>query len=215
MQKEEIIQGLYDSVLTFDKDRAVKLATHVIQKDLDILEAIDIGLTAGIQEVGRRFQTGQAFIPELQLGADVLEAAMTVLNPELLKAQINVKPKGKVLLGTVKGDLHNIGKDLVALLLKVNGFQVIDLGVDISTFTFVEEAVRQDVNIIGLSALLTTTMPQQREVIEALKSEGLRSQYKVIIGGGSVDEVWADTIGADGYGVDAAAAVELSVRLCR
>lgn len=215
MNKEEIIAGLYQAILSFDSDEGIRMSRWVIDQGIDALEAIDRGLTAGIREVGRRFHSGEVYLPELQLAGDVLQAAMDVLNPHLLKTQQQVQVKGKVLIGTVKGDLHNIGKDLVAVLLKANGFSVTDLGVDVPTFTFVEQAVKNQADIIGLSALLTTTLPQQREVIEALKSEGLRDRFKVIIGGGAVDLEWCRRIGADGYGQDAAAAIELALGLCQ
>jgi corrinoid protein of di/trimethylamine methyltransferase len=214
MEKKEIIEGMYNGILSLDKSEALKMAEVVIDEDLDINEIVNQSMSPAMDEVGKRFQSGEMFLPELQKAADVFSAAMDIIRPKLLETKSDVQPKGNVIIGTVKGDLHSIGKDLVATMLNVAGFKVTNLGVDIATFTFLEEAEKVNADVIALSALLTTTMPAQMEVIEALNSQGVRDKYKVIVGGAPVDQEWAAKIGADAYGKDAAKAVELVEKLC-
>ena len=214
MGKKEIIQGLHEAILSLDAAKARETAEELIKTDIDITEAIETGMSPAMEEIGRKFQSGEMFLPELQLSAYVFQAAMDILQPKLSEAKQKVKPRGRIVMGTVKGDIHSIGKDLVCTMLRVAGFEVINLGVDIPTFTFLEQAQRNEADIIGLSALLTTTIPQQREVIEALDSQGLRERFRVIVGGATVTQEWANEIGADGYGENAAEAVELAKRLC-
>ena len=214
MDKKEIMQGMYNGILSLDKSEALKMAEAVVNQEFDINQIVNQSMSPAMEEVGKRFQAGEMFLPELQKAADVFSAAMDVIRPKLLETKSDVKPKGNVLIGTVKGDLHSIGKDLVATMLNVAGFKVTNLGVDIATFTFLEEAEKANADVIALSALLTTTMPAQAEVIEALNSQGVKEKYKVIVGGAPVDQEWADKIGADAYGKDAAQAVELIEKLC-
>jgi len=214
MGKKEIIQGLHEAILSLDAAKARETAEELIKTDIDITEAIETGMSPAMEEIGRKFQSGEMFLPELQLSAYVFQAAMDILHPKLSEAKQKIKPRGRIVMGTVKGDIHSIGKDLVCTMLRVAGFEVINLGVDIPTFTFLEQAQRNEADIIGLSALLTTTIPQQREVIEALDSQGLRERFRVIVGGATVTQEWANEIGADGYGENAAEAVELAKRLC-
>ena len=196
-------------ILAFDKATTLKMAQAAIDQDLDIPEVIQQAMTPAIVEVGKRFEAGKLYLPELQLSADTFATAMEVLRPKLLESKINLRPKGRVVIGTVKGDIHSIGKDLVATMLKVGGFEVIDLGVDVPSFTFLEQAEKTKANVIALSALLTTTMPAQREVIEALTEQKMRNKFKVIVGGAPIDQKWADKIGADAYGENAIEALRL------
>jgi len=214
MEKKEIMQGLHDAILSLDADKSREMASELIKTDIDIIEAIQTGMSPAMEEIGEKFQEGEMFLPELALSADVFQAAMDILQPKLDETKKKIKAKGRVLMGTVKGDIHSIGKDLVCTMLKTAGFEVIDIGKDVPTFTFVEEAQKNGVDIIGLSALMTITIPQQQEVVEALDSQGLRDKFRVIIGGGAVTQEWANKIGADGYGENAAQAVELVKRLC-
>jgi corrinoid protein of di/trimethylamine methyltransferase len=214
MEKKEIVEGMYNAILSLDKSEALKMADAVINEDLDINEIVNQSMSPAMDEVGKRFQSGEMFLPELQKAADVFSAAMDIMRPKLLETKSDVQPKGNVVIGTVKGDLHSIGKDLVATMLNVAGFKVTNLGVDIATFTFFEEAEKVNADVIALSALLTTTMPAQVEIIEALNTQGVREKYKVIVGGAPVDQEWAGKIGADAYGKDAAKAVELVEKLC-
>ena len=215
MEKKEIMQGMYNGIISLDKAQALKMADAIINEELDINEIVSQSMSPAMDEVGKRFQSGEMFLPELQKAADAFSAAMDVIRPKLLETTSEVQLKGNVVIGTVKGDLHSIGKDLVATMLNVAGFTVTNLGIDIATFTFLEEAEKANADVIALSALLTTTMPAQMEVIEALNSQGVRDKYKVIVGGAPVDQEWADKIGAEAYGKDAAQAVELVEKLCR
>ena len=210
MEKKEIVQGLYMGILAFDKATTLKMAQAAIDQDLDIPEVIQQAMTPAIVEVGKRFEAGKLYLPELQLSADTFATAMEMLRPKLLESKINLQPKGRVVIGTVKGDIHSIGKDLVATMLKVGGFEVTDLGVDVPTFTFLEQAEKTKANVIALSALLNTTMPAQREVIEALTKQKMRNKFKVIVGGAPIDQKWADKIGADAYGENAVEALRLT-----
>ena len=213
MEKQKIMQAIYDGIVALDKVKVLEMTNVVINENLDIKEVIDQSMTPALQKVGAKFQCGDMFLPELQMSAEVFTAAMDILQPEILKSKAELELKGRVVIGTVKGDLHSIGKDLVVTMLKTAGFEVTDLGVDVPTFTFLEEAERVNAGIIALSALLTTTMPAQREVIEALNSQGVREKYKVMIGGAPVNENWAKEIGADSYGADAAKAMTLAKEL--
>lgn len=213
MAKDQLIQGLYDSIVTLDKGKALKLAKDALEEDVDISEVIEMGMSQAMQEVGRRFQCGEMFLPELQMSADVFQVAMDILQPKLMETEKDVKAPAKVIIGTVKGDLHSIGKNLVAIMLRTAGFEVVDLGVDVPTFTFLEEAEKRGADVIALSALLTTTMPRQGEIVEALHGQRIREKYKVIVGGGPVNQEWADRIGADGYGQTAADAIAVANRL--
>ena len=214
MQKKEVFEGMYKAIVSLDKSKAQENAKAAINMELDLKEFIDQAMSPAMEIVGEQFQNGQMFLPELQMSADVFESAMQILQPKLLESNDSVEPKGRVVIGTVKGDLHSIGKDLVATMLKTRGFEVLDLGVDISTLDFMEQAENTNANVIALSALLTTTMAAQREVVEALKDNGIRDKIKVIIGGAPVDQQWADEIGADAYGENAAEAVKLVEKLC-
>ena len=215
MDAKEIKQGIYDAIIELDDAKIVMMANTVLDSELDLIEVIEQAMSPAMEEIGRRFQSGDMFLPELMMSAEVYEAAMNILRPKMLETGKNMKPIGKVVIGSVKGDIHSIGKGLVATMLKTAGLEVLDLGVDVPTFTFVEQAEKMGADIIALSALLTTTMPSQREVIEALEGEGIRDKFKVIVGGAPVSREWAETIGADGYGENAAQAVQLSKELCK
>ena len=168
------------------------------------------GLIVGMTNLGEMFKNGEVYVPEVLVAARAMKAGTDILKPLLLSE--NVQSLGKVAIGTVQGDLHDIGKNLVGMMLEGNGFEVIDLGVDVAPEKFVE-AVKNGASVIGMSALLTTTMPMMKEVIEMLKGEGLREQVKVMIGGAPITQEYADQIGADGYSTDAASAAELAQKL--
>jgi len=159
------------------------------------------------------WEKGEYFLPELITSAECMKGAMRVLQPELEKAQISSKSKGKIVIGTVEGDIHDIGKNIVASMLAANGFQVIDLGADVKLEEFVEKAEAENADFICLSALLTTTMLGQKKVIEMLKEKNLAGRYKVLVGGAPVNQKWADDIGAEGYGENAMVAVKITKKL--
>ncbi|MFO1401227.1 MAG: corrinoid protein [Steroidobacteraceae bacterium] len=196
-------------VIDGDVDRARELAQQAIAAGLDPLEAITRGFTPGVNHVGEQFGLGEMFLPELVLGGEAMKAAVEVLEPELKRRGSERRSLGRVVLGTVHGDVHEIGKTLVHTMLSASGFEVLDLGVDVPAARFVEAVRTLRPQVLGLSALLTTTMPGQREVIEALAAAGLRGQVKVVVGGAPVSQQWAAEIGADGYGEDAMRAVKL------
>ena len=214
MNAKDIIENLHDAILTLDVERSREMARELIKVDIDLTEAINTGMIPAMEEIGNKFQSGTLYLPELQLSGKAFQAAMDILMPKLTEAGQKMKSKGRIVFGTVKGDIHNIGKDMTCSLLKTAGFDVIDLGVSIPTLTFLEEAQKNGADIIGLSALMSTTIPMQQEIIEALNSRGLREKFRVIVGGSAVTQEWADEIGADGYGKDAVQAVQLAKRLC-
>jgi corrinoid protein of di/trimethylamine methyltransferase len=166
-----------------------------------------------MQIVGEKFQAGEYFLPQMVIAANAMQQAMGLLEPELHARQQAVETSGTMVIGTVEGDIHEIGKSLVATMMAASGFRVYDVGVDVSPTTFVDKVKETEANLLGLSALLTTTMTVQREVIQALEEAGIRRQVKVMVGGAPVTQEWAESIGADGYAEDVLGAVELGKRL--
>lgn len=213
MSTDELYQAMAQSVIEGEPEEAARLAQQGLAAGLEPLAMIEQGFAAGIRVVGDLFTQGEYFLPDLVIGAKAMEEAMAVLESELRRRQESRRTHGKVVIGTVQGDIHEIGKNLVATLLSVSGFEVFDLGVDVPDETFVAKVKEADANILGMSALLTTTMPAQGRVIQALEEAGMRSKVKVIVGGAPVTQSWADEIGADGYSEDAVGAVALARRL--
>jgi trimethylamine corrinoid protein len=209
MDNNDILKDLANAVIEGDNELAMSSAKAVLENNMDPLQAVEEGLSKGMDVIGRQFESGEVFLPELLMAANAFKAAMDILKPELEAQKKSTTKMGTVLLGTVKGDLHNIGKNIVATVLDTNGFEVIDIGIDNSPLTFIEQAEKAQVDIIGLSCLMTTTMPAQREVIQTLSEMNKRDTYKVIVGGGPVTQEWADQIGADGYSESAVQAVNL------
>ena len=213
MMTEQILSDLREAVLYFDPEEARTLAQKALEMGVDPVTALEEGLAKPLREVGDRFGTGEAFITELIAAAQAMEAGAEVLNQEITRRGATRKKVGTFLIGTVEGDIHSIGKNIVATMLNTAGFEVIDLGADVPTQTFVDNVKKHRPDILGLSALMTTTMTNQREVIEALKAAGLRDGLKIIVGGAPVTEDWVREIGADACGLDALSAVEASLRL--
>jgi corrinoid protein of di/trimethylamine methyltransferase len=209
--QEEILKSLYDSVVEGDAGRARQAAMDSLEAGIPPLVAINAGLTSGIREVGARFGRCEVFLPEMITAAEAMEEAIAVLEPHMAKDE--TKKKGRILIGTAKGDIHDLGKNIVIALLKVSGYEVIDLGRDIPSSQFIDRAIESSVQVIGISCLLTTTMPMMRDIIEMMDEEGVRGRFKVIIGGGPTSQAYADQIGADGYGETAQDAVDLCDRL--
>lgn len=197
------------SVVDGAPDTAAKLAREAVVQQLDPLEAITLGYAAGISHAGKQYGCGAMFLPDLLACAEAMKAAMNVLEPELRKQGTQRETLGRVVLGTAKGDIHDIGKNLVATILSANGFEVFDLGTSTSPENFIRKVREVDAHVIGISALLTTTMAGQKAVIEALDREGLRPKVKAIIGGAAVTGKWANEIHADGYARNAMDALEL------
>ena len=198
------LQALADAVIKGDQNTAVEITKTALSEGTAAKNVLDEGLIAGMDVIGARFKKNEVYIPEVLIAARAMKMAMEILEPELAKE--GVEPVGKFLVGTVQGDLHDIGKNLVAMMLKGAGFEVVDLGVDIGPEKFVEQAKAADAQVIGMSALLTTTMPAMEKTISALKEAGVSA--KIMIGGAPVTQGYADKIGAHGYAPDAASAVD-------
>jgi corrinoid protein of di/trimethylamine methyltransferase len=209
---EEILARLAQAVIDGEPEDAEELARQALDQGLDPLHCINEGLTPGIDRVGELFATGEYFLPDLIIGGDAMKAALAVLEPALAGDQ-GREIAGWVVLGTVEGDLHEIGKTLVGTMLTANGFQVTDIGVDRSAAAFVDAVKRTGATLVGASALLTTTMLQQQKIIDALVEAGLRDRVRVMVGGAPVTEAWTAKIGADGYAEDAISAVALAKKL--
>ncbi len=209
----ELLTRLTENVVLGEPELVVDCTNQALQAGIEPMEIIQKGLVPGMSIVGEKFQQGEYFLPDLIIAADAMQQAMALLEPELNARQQVVQAAGIVVIGTVQGDIHEIGKSLVATMLSANGFKVYDLGTDIAPAAFVAKVRETSANLVGLSALLTTTMVVQQEVIQALREAGLRDQVKVMVGGAPVTRTWAENIGADGYSEDAIGAVELARRL--
>lgn len=209
---EELYSKLAQAVIDGDPETAESLAKQALELGLDPLACINRGLTVGIRRVGELFSSGEYYLPELIIGAEAMKKALHILEPAMLGDQKR-EVVAKVVLGTVKGDLHEIGKTLVGTMLTANGFEVIDIGVDKSPEEFIKAIQESGATLVGASALLTTTMQQQRKLIQALVENGLRDRVKVMVGGAPVTESYAREIGADGYAEDAISSVNLAFRL--
>lgn len=210
---KELFQAMAQSIIDGETEVAGQLAQQAIEQGIEPLDVINQGFTVGVDYVGEQFGLGEMFLPELVLAGEAMKAAVTVLEPEMAKRGAERQMLGKVVLGTVEGDMHDIGKTLVATMLSASGFQVYDLGANVPVETFVEKARQVNADIVGLSALLTTTMVKQKDVIEALDDLGLRPKVKVMVGGAPITSSWADEIGADGYGEDSIRAVAVAKKL--
>lgn len=203
------LKALADAVIKGDQGTAVEITKAALEEGTAAKSVLEDGLIAGMGVVGERFKKNEVYIPEVLIAARAMKMAMEILEPELAKA--GVEPVGKFIIGTVQGDLHDIGKNLVAMMLKGAGFKVVDLGVDVSPEEFVEQAKVTGIQLIGMSALLTTTMPAMERTVKALKDAGVSS--KIVIGGAPVTQGYADKIGAHGYAADAASAVDMAKSL--
>ena len=210
---KDLFKQMAQSVIDGDDDEAASLAQQVLDEGANPLQAINNGFSAGMAVVGDLYSTGEYFLPDLILGGEAMKAALAVLEPALKASGQVRKVSGTVVLGTVKGDIHEIGKSLVGSMLSASGFKVHDLGVDIKASEFVAKTREFDADIVALSALLTTTMLRQQDVIEHLVDAGLRERVKVMVGGSPVTQGWADQIGADGFAENAANAVVVAKKM--
>lgn len=210
MELEQLLSELGQAVIAGDPDRAKELARAGLEAGHNPLMLIEQGLRPGMDVIGEQFECAEAFIPDLVMSGKAMTQAIAVLEPALRASRQARQVRGRVVLGTVQGDIHEIGKTLVGIMLTANGFEVRDLGVDVSPRQFVEAVRDMDADFVGLSALLTTTMLGQKAVIEALKEAGLRDRVRVLIGGAPANAAWAKEIGADAYGENATEAVRLA-----
>jgi 5-methyltetrahydrofolate--homocysteine methyltransferase len=205
---EKILSDMYKNVIEGDVDQVQAYVKQAIESGMDSGVILNNGLISAMTEVGQRFEAGDFYVPEMLIAAKAMQAGLALLKPHLMKADI--KTAGTVVIGTVKGDLHDIGKNLVAMMLEGAGFDIRDLGTDVPSSKFVDAIRNGEADILGMSALLTTTMPTMKETIDALVEAGLRDKVKIMIGGAPVTENYAQSIGADGYAPDASRAVGLA-----
>jgi len=210
---EELYKEMAQSIIDGEAEQAVALAQKAIELQMHQLDAITKGFVVGVNYIGDQFGKGEAFLPELVMAGEAMKAAIATLEPELIKLGEAREVLGRVVLATVEGDIHEIGKTLVGTMLSASGFEVFDIGVDAPAEKIIGKALEVDAHLIGMSALLTTTMVRQREVIEELDKEGLRPRIKVLVGGAPITKDWAEKIKADGTSEDAVGAVKLAKQL--
>ncbi|MHA2314837.1 MAG: cobalamin B12-binding domain-containing protein [Candidatus Hermodarchaeia archaeon] len=209
---KELVADIRDEMINCQTERVLELVHQAIKEGIDAATVVSQGLTAGIRVLGDRFEKGEAFLPELAVAAETMKQALEILEPHLAK-RVDEEALGSIVIGTVQGDIHDIGKSIVATMLTVAGFSVYDLGIDVAPSDFVAKAKEVDAEIIAMSALLTTTMERMQETIDLLKKEQLDKRVKVMVGGAPVSQQFAESIGADGYGVDFNQAVKIAKRL--
>ncbi|AET66804.1 methyltransferase cognate corrinoid protein [Desulfosporosinus orientis DSM 765] len=214
MSIEEIIQEARETILQCDQNRAVKIAERTLAEGYDPIEVISSGFSYGIRQMGELFGRGEVFLPQLILSSEVMKAAVQILDAAIIQTG-SKQSKGTIVIATVEGDVHDIGKGIVVSLLKTQGIQVYDLGRDVSTATIIEKALEVKADIIGTSALLTTTLMSQKKLEDELRKNGLRDQFKTMVGGAPATQRWADRIGADAYAEDAAEAVTKALMLLK
>lgn len=210
---DQIFKAMAQSIIDGEAEEAENLAKQALELGIDPMEAINKGFVVGVDHVGDRYSCGEAFLPELVMAGEAMKTAVNVLEPEMAKKGSERKMLGTVVLGTIEGDIHDIGKTLVGTMLSASGFKVFDLGVDVPVMTLVEKARQENADIVGVSALLTTTMIKQRDVVEALDDMGMRPKVKVMVGGAPVTRSWADEIGADAFSEDSVGAVAAAKQL--
>ena len=204
---EDILNEIQDAIVNRNKEEVVRLSREIIEKGIDPVEAIEKGFRKGMEEIGEKFERLEIYLPEMIMAADVMNEGIDILRPALEEKGIK---QGKILLGTIEGDVHDIGKNIVKILLEGTGFEVIDLGKDVNVMTFVDRFKELETDVIGISALMTSTMGNIPKVIENLEIVGLKDKVKIMVGGAPVLPEWAEEIGADGYGENAARAAELA-----
>lgn len=213
MSKEEIYEQLKNSVIEMDEDMAKEAATAAIEEGLDPLDCISVGLSAGMQVMSDMFDEGEAFVPELLMASEAFESAVAILTSGMSDEQKNSASQGKVIVHTVQGDIHDIGKNIVKTMLAANNFEVVDMGRDVAVEDVVDKAKEINADIIVGSALMTTTMPAQKDIINLLEEDGVRDEYICMFGGAPVSEAWCEKIGADGYSETATDAVTVAKEL--
>lgn len=210
-EEKELLEALKSAIVEIDAEKAKEVASKIVDKKFDPLKAIRYSIAEAAKIVGNRFEDGEIFLPHLVMAGDIMEEIGAILEKNIPSEQI--QRKKRIVIATVQGDMHSVGKNLVAVMLRAGGFEVHDLGVDVMSTVIIQRAKEINADMIALSSLLTTTMPYQKEVIDDLKSMGLRERFKVMIGGGPVTRQYAELIGADGYGKDAVEAVEEAKKL--
>lgn len=211
MNQKALIDHVVEAILNLNESKVSELVQKAFDEKVDLTTLINDGITVGLRKLGDRFEDGQVFLPELMRGAMIVQDNMKFLEPHIKRDTLQTK--GKFVIGTVAGDIHEVGKNIVCTIFSAAGYEVIDLGIDVSTETFVEKVKKERPKLLGLSALLTTTMMNQRKVIEALTAEGLRNGVKVLVGGAPTSAAWAKAINADGCGEDAFSSLKKAEQL--
>jgi corrinoid protein of di/trimethylamine methyltransferase len=212
MEDKQLLAKLSHAIIDGDSEELVSLVRGAIDK-VDPLALVEKGMAPGMTEVGNKFSEGQVYLPELLMAAEAWEEAMKIIEPKLIAAGASIEKRGTVVIGTVQTDIHDIGKNIVANLLTPAGFDVHDVGCDAPATKFFEKAEEVGADIIAVSAIMSTTVPYQKDIVDLLESKGMRDKYIVMVGGGVVTQQWADKIGADGYGELASDAVEIAKKL--
>jgi len=208
LTEDEIFKNIVDSIVNLEEDKAVELANEALKKKMNLLEVVEKGFSAGIRKVGELWEEGEFFLPELMRGAQIMQKCLDILIPHLQKGSEEIS-HGKVVIATIEGDIHSIGKTIVATMLRAYGYEVYDLGADVPAEKIVQEAVEKKADIIGVSALLTTTMTGQKKIIEILREKNLMDKFKVILGGAPVTSAWVEECNAHGSAENAIEAVKL------
>ncbi len=208
MSQEQVFKTIIDSIINLDEEKAIELASKAIKENLNLVDVIEKGYAAGIRRVGELWEEGEFFLPELMRGAQIMQNCLDLIIPHLKKGAEEVS-KGKVVLATIEGDIHSIGKTIVGTMLRAYGYEVYDLGADVPAEKIVDTAIEKSANIIGVSALLTTTMFGQKKIIDILKERNLLDRFKVILGGAPVTNAWVAECNADGFAENAIDAVKL------
>ncbi len=212
-EDKKLLDSLKSAILNYEADEAKNAIPSIIERQIDPIFVLSHVVADAARIMGERFESGEIFLPHLVLAGDIMSEVSTMLEASMTSGESEKLAAKTIVIGTVEGDIHSIGKNIVAMLMKANGFKVHDLGVDVKGDLFIKEAEANKADAIAMSSLLTTTMPYQREVVEELKRMGVRDKYKVMVGGGPVTQEWTDRIGADGFGKDAIAAVKIAKEL--
>jgi len=213
LNRDEVLKDLAEAVVKRDRKKVEELAHQVVAEKLDAFEAIDKGLAAGMEIVGQKFDCHEYFVPELLMAAKAMMTGIEILKPHI--SALQTVDKGVCVIGTVKGDMHAIGKDIVAIVLEAYGFKVSNLGTNVEHKMFVEKAQEHNADIVGLSALMSTTMTGMKDVIKLFEEAGVRNQHMIMVGGAPISQKWCDAVGADAYAPNAAQAVEIAQILLR
>ena len=212
MSKQELFDELIQSIIDLEEVKPLDLVKKAIEQDIDVIDIMENAIGAALKKLGDLWEAEQIYLPEIIMANETIQQAFKILTPHLKKGQQRSN-LGTVVIATIEGDIHSIGKTIVGSVLNFSGFEVVDLGADVRVETIIDEAVKNKADVIGISALLTTTMTGQKKVIEQLKERGMRDQFRIIIGGAPVTQEWAEKCGADGYAADAFEAVKIVKKL--
>jgi len=211
--EDAVMRELREAVIDCDEEKAKEISKKILELEMDPYKAVTEVLTPAIREMGDRFERGEAFLPQLMMAGDAMNAGVSILKKAISKEALEATQKGTIVLGTVKGDIHNIGKNIVGIMLTTAGYEVIDLGVEVEPSKFIDEAEKANAQIIGASALMTFTASNMKVITEYMDMEGVRDKYKLIFGGGPLTDSWAKEMGADAYAPDAVKAVQVVNKL--